>query len=550
MDVAIDTITMYTGPGWTPNGVTRTSDGILYVMRGVHANQDLGTRPNAVYKSIDNGYTWIKDAEWVQAGRSAGNNTYAYGSIAVDGLDTVHAAWGSWSTPVTRHGYLSYATKLKGGSWSGVTDLTNYVTNSSVGNSVNSMVIDGLNQVHILYLVHTAANPYKFEHHWYDGSWHKEDVYGGDWNACAMLAVDPDNTLYQLYGVDSNIYLGKKPLGGSWSTEAIPVVSATYRFCCDKDGNLHFISTSQYKRRNSDTTWESAETYTPTFLSGPIVSVTQDGIVHIAGRPIDLYKYRHCQRSLLGVWSYIDLTDDGAGASQGNPLLHAIFPVVRTYYPCLLESGYAFPYLVSNNYLRFTADPEIPAPSLVYPSDSVARVSSIRHICRSGFYRMQVGLGDLGFDIDVAEATVRKALDTAKETEPIVSGCEEGATSGRGANKYTCIGGIWTRTPEAAAEPPTPPEPPAPERPSPPSYWGGGPVSQIPGVEEYRERQRQKEPEYEQIPGLPPMMRREVEKPSLWSRITPWREEAGETFGREVMERFETARKRIGGLFR
>lgn len=54
---------------------------------------------------------------------------------------------------------------------------------------------------------------------------------------------------------------------------------------------------------------------------------------------------------------------------------------------------------------------------VIHPSDDVARVSSIRHIFRPGFFRMQVGLGDLGFDIDVAETSVRRELDTAKEAE-------------------------------------------------------------------------------------------------------------------------------------
>lgn len=53
----------------------------------------------------------------------------------------------------------------------------------------------------------------------------------------------------------------------------------------------------------------------------------------------------------------------------------------------------------------------------IFPSDDVARVSSIRHIFRPGLFAMQVALGALGFDIDIAEASVRAALDTAKEVE-------------------------------------------------------------------------------------------------------------------------------------
>ena len=55
----------------------------------------------------------------------------------------------------------------------------------------------------------------------------------------------------------------------------------------------------------------------------------------------------------------------------------------------------------------------------IFPSDPVARVSSIRHIFQPGSFRMQVGLGALGFDVDVAEATVREALDTAKPVEEV-----------------------------------------------------------------------------------------------------------------------------------
>ncbi len=54
---------------------------------------------------------------------------------------------------------------------------------------------------------------------------------------------------------------------------------------------------------------------------------------------------------------------------------------------------------------------------ITYPSDPVARVSSIRHIYQLGSVRMQVTVGALGFDTDVAEATVRSSLDTAKEVE-------------------------------------------------------------------------------------------------------------------------------------
>lgn len=118
----------------------------------------------------------------------------------------------------------------------------------------------------------------------------------------------------------------------------------------------------------------------------------------------------------------------------------------------------------------------------------LTRVSSIRHIFRPGFFKMQAGLGDLGFDIDVAEASIRRILDTAEEIvpeppyppeePPVVGGPYEVAPGGIGRPPF---------------EPPTPPPPTAPAVPGAPeptpTITGGGiigGISDIPGIEEYR----------------------------------------------------------------
>lgn len=59
--------------------------------------------------------------------------------------------------------------------------------------------------------------------------------------------------------------------------------------------------------------------------------------------------------------------------------------------------------------------------ALSYPSDSMARVSSIRRVYRPGLYRMEVGLGDLGFDVEVSEAAIKRVPDEVtppEDTEP------------------------------------------------------------------------------------------------------------------------------------
>lgn len=54
---------------------------------------------------------------------------------------------------------------------------------------------------------------------------------------------------------------------------------------------------------------------------------------------------------------------------------------------------------------------------LEFPSDSMARVSSIRRVYRPGSYRMEMSLGSLGADIDIADTGVKKIVEEVKEPE-------------------------------------------------------------------------------------------------------------------------------------
>jgi len=60
---------------------------------------------------------------------------------------------------------------------------------------------------------------------------------------------------------------------------------------------------------------------------------------------------------------------------------------------------------------------EYNTPGVIHPSDDVARVSSIRRIYHPGLYRMEVALGDLGFEWDVSEVGMRKIPDEVEEPE-------------------------------------------------------------------------------------------------------------------------------------
>lgn len=152
-----------------------------------------------------------------------------------------------------------------------------------------------------------------------------------------------------------------------------------------------------------------------------------------------------------------------------------------------------------------------------YPSDDIARVSSIRHIFRPGMFRMQVGLGDLGLDIDVAEATVRKELDTAKEveeappTEPLYVGPGERGEPAR-PTRAEPITPFDFRTPEDI-----------------------GVSAKVTGPE----------------PTPSPISQEAVRQtPSLAQKLTPWREEEGETPLTELAKGYRLLREWFGGLFK
>ena len=52
-----------------------------------------------------------------------------------------------------------------------------------------------------------------------------------------------------------------------------------------------------------------------------------------------------------------------------------------------------------------------------FPADSVARVSSIRRIYQPGLYRMEIGVGELGFDVEVSEAAIKRVPDEVTEPD-------------------------------------------------------------------------------------------------------------------------------------
>ena len=504
------------GPGRSANVITRTSDGTLYTATN---------NPVAVYKSIDYGHNWIVDETFTQD-RSIGNSQWRM-AIAVDGNNKLHLAWGCWDRPVTYDvGYLCYATKASGGTWSGVTDIATYSPSNTVSgeNAVYGMVIDSLNQPHILYLVRQSPDipEYYLTHYWKDSSWNSEAIYGGGWQDAASLVIDPSNTLYELY--EPGDYYAKKPFGGSWSTHAVSGFTPN-QFCADEDGNLHFCSLTQYKKLSSAGTWGTLETFASVDIIHSSISVTRDGIVHIVGFYASTYKLYHYERSTDGTWSYTDLATYSSVVPTAG-LLHAIFP--SNPYCCLLRSGYAFMSKLGDYSISYLAYGEIPATAIIYPSDAITRVTGLHHIYNPGMYRLGIQLGDVSNTIEIVERAARKKIEEIPKPaipEPPRPPTPSVWPGGRERFEEPPTPGVWPGGRERFME----------EEPKPPTplhrgglvggleSLGAGFVGMGGGLEAYRQKKLAEEQAAKAAKAAQPPA-------SLWSKMTPWKEEKGETF--------------------
>lgn len=161
-----------------------------------------------------------------------------------------------------------------------------------------------------------------------------------------------------------------------------------------------------------------------------------------------------------------------------------------------------------------------------------ARVAGIRHVYRPGSYRLEATFGDVSTTVDVVkqkvilppppekeEAAEARTIEVPQKTAPEVVRAVEAELS-----RATVIAG--------------------------PAIPGV-----IPGVTEdpmklYEAELRKRSAAeraglfYMQITGHPTYPQ------SLWQKLTPWKEEKGETFGSEFMERWRSLTGWVGGLFK
>jgi len=163
------------------------------------------------------------------------------------------------------------------------------------------------------------------------------------------------------------------------------------------------------------------------------------------------------------------------------------------------------------------------------PADDLSRVTGIRHIYKPGMFRMILSLGDVSNTIEIAEAKVRKELEIPEQQTPAIPKYEPAPE--------------WPKP-----EPPKYEPPPSWPKPELPIVTSPGLPGIIPGIgpgDIQTEGPMLGWPTpSERIPSI------EVLTSRVWRALTPWKEEAGETFGSEVTERFKTIGKFFGGMFK
>ncbi len=173
-----------------------------------------------------------------------------------------------------------------------------------------------------------------------------------------------------------------------------------------------------------------------------------------------------------------------------------------------------------------------------YPSWDLSRVTAIRHIYRSGSYRLEATLGDVSTSVELAQRTVQipsvvpAKEDKGKRTEPVVT---EVTVPERTAPEL--VAALRDEGLFPASDRVTAPQPPAPIIRTEPSLWQR--------LTPWREEAGETFPSevQERVESLTKTVK------SFWQTITPWKEEAGETFGSKVQERVDKITGWFKGLF-
>lgn len=285
-------------------------------------------------------------------------------------------------------------------------------------------------------------------------------------------------------------------------------------------------------------------------------SISPAGVI---GAEIDNASLAGVARSVVsisgGVYAYA-CTVSGVASIRTIPITPAGVIGTETDYLDILATPSSGPHLIHHRENLFACALSGPptndglvktftiANAAPLPSVDIARVTGIRHIYRPGFFRMILSLGDVSNTIEIAEAKVRRELEIPEQQTPKPE--------------------PYPFAEEPRIVPPTPYRtgiiPPGPElEPVAPEPARPITIPTMPGVVLPEDVARKLFPGLE-IPTEPPpiskilaaTIRAAIPYPvrQAWRAITPWREEAGETFGGEVVERFEAVRRFFGGLFR
>lgn len=186
-----------------------------------------------------------------------------------------------------------------------------------------------------------------------------------------------------------------------------------------------------------------------------------------------------------------------------------------------------------------------------YPADGTVRVGGLRHIYRPGRFILETTVGGVSISGDIARSVGTQNI--------VFTDAEEKAITPPPYTRPPWAGPLPPREP---GQPPVTPTgtPGGPPYPVPLKYPPAPAPSEItlvptmPGI--WAPREPGPPPEPMTIPeaivgglraGLESLL---IPARAIWRAITPWKEEAGETFVGEVRERFEAVTKWFGGLFR
>ncbi len=374
-----------------------------------------------VYYSIDVGVTWTLSTTISTADNG---DDLIYPAVAVDSSNNVHIIYDFFDS--SGGAYYAQHIVYNGSSWSGAHTV---LTNTS---HWFTFIIDKDDILYCFYTGDAGGDGKLYYKKSEDGGTTWSSVYTADTagydntNNRPCSGIGSDGIIYvawENYGnygggsaSNTNIRLARKAYGGAWSGEwatayqtGSPYVQVPLSIVVP-DGDdpvvyLAFIHQSSGGRsarcaiRATNGNW-TREIVDARPRSGSIM-VDGNGVVRLLYQLWTGGNYKHAYRTGADAWTLAVIGNDSNTYGQGISVLWSTFPKVGDISVGIPTTGYAVVWPSNAKTIEYNVDAILPGKT--FPSDTLARVTGLIHRYQPGHYSLEIFMGDVKAEWDIAD---------------------------------------------------------------------------------------------------------------------------------------------------